>query len=108
MIRLVALDIDGTLLAPGVPVDAVPDAAMTEAVHALRDAGIVVVQQGLESRQRDKRRSDHHFTGEILPLDGGDETFDELFGLVRTFVHLPVGGENQFTGHRGIAVEIGW
>ncbi len=43
MIRLVALDIDGTLLAPGVPVDAVPDAAMTEAVHALRDAGIVVV-----------------------------------------------------------------
>ena len=42
-IRLVALDIDGTLLAPGVPVDAVPAAPMTEAVHALRDAGIVVV-----------------------------------------------------------------
>ena len=43
MIRMVALDIDGTLLAPGVHVDAVPDTAMTEAVHSLHAAGIVVV-----------------------------------------------------------------
>lgn len=42
MIRLVALDIDGTLLAPGVHYDAHPDAAMTEAVHNLHEAGIVV------------------------------------------------------------------
>lgn len=43
MIRLVALDIDGTLLAPGVDAKALPDGAMTRAVHALHDAGIVVV-----------------------------------------------------------------
>ena len=43
MIRLVALDIDGTLLPPGVHVDAIPDEAMTKAVHELHDAGIVVV-----------------------------------------------------------------
>ena len=43
MIRMVALDIDGTLLAPGVDTLAVPDAAMTEAVHNLHEAGIVVV-----------------------------------------------------------------
>lgn len=42
MIRLVALDIDGTLLAPGVDVTALPDDAMTEAVHALHEAGVVV------------------------------------------------------------------
>ena len=43
MIRMVTLDIDGTLLAPGVDTLAVPDAAMTEAVHNLHEAGIVVV-----------------------------------------------------------------
>ncbi|HEY5647289.1 MAG TPA: HAD-IIB family hydrolase [Pseudomonadales bacterium] len=43
MIRLVALDIDGTLLAPGVDAKALPDDAMTRAVHDLHDAGIVVV-----------------------------------------------------------------
>ena len=43
LIKLVALDIDGTLLAPGVPVDSVPAQDMTDAVHALHDAGIVVV-----------------------------------------------------------------
>jgi len=43
MIRLVALDIDGTLLEPGVPVDALPGEPMTKAVHDLHDAGIVVV-----------------------------------------------------------------
>jgi len=43
MIRLVALDIDGTLLAPGVHVTALPDAAMTTAVHNLHEAGVVVV-----------------------------------------------------------------
>ena len=37
-----ALDIDGTLLNPGVHATAVPDAPMTEAVHNLHDAGIVV------------------------------------------------------------------
>lgn len=43
MIRLVALDIDGTLLAPGVDVDALPEDPITQAVHDLHDAGIVVV-----------------------------------------------------------------
>lgn len=42
MIRMVALDIDGTLLAPGVDTAAVPDDDMTEAVHALHEAGVVV------------------------------------------------------------------
>ena len=42
MIRLVALDIDGTLLAPGVDAQAVPSAAMTQAVRELQEAGIVV------------------------------------------------------------------
>jgi len=40
---MVALDIDGTLLAPGVHVHAMPDPAMTRAVHDLAEAGIVVV-----------------------------------------------------------------
>ena len=43
MIRLVALDIDGTLLAPGVHVDALPEGPITNAVHDLHEAGIVVV-----------------------------------------------------------------
>ncbi len=43
MIRLVALDIDGTLLTPGVHVDALPDPHITQAVHDLHDAGIAVV-----------------------------------------------------------------
>jgi hypothetical protein len=43
MTRLVALDIDGTLLAPGVDARALPDGAMTQAVQALHDAGVVVV-----------------------------------------------------------------
>ena len=43
MIRLVALDIDGTLLAPGVPVDALPEDPITKAVHELHRAGIIVV-----------------------------------------------------------------
>jgi Cof subfamily protein (haloacid dehalogenase superfamily) len=43
MIRLVALDIDGTLLAPGVHVDALPEDPITNAVHDLHEAGIVVV-----------------------------------------------------------------
>ncbi len=43
MIRLVALDIDGTLLAPGVDPQALPDEEMTQAVRDLIDAGVVVV-----------------------------------------------------------------
>ena len=43
MIRIVALDIDGTLLAPGVHVDALPEDPITQAVHALHDAGVVIV-----------------------------------------------------------------
>ena len=43
MIELVALDIDGTLLDPGVAVDALPGPAICEAVEALHQAGIVVV-----------------------------------------------------------------
>jgi Cof subfamily protein (haloacid dehalogenase superfamily) len=43
MIRLVALDIDGTLLTPGVDAKALPDGPMTQAVQALHDAGVVVV-----------------------------------------------------------------
>ena len=43
MIRLVALDIDGTLLDPGVPVDAMPGAEMTAAVSGLEARGIAVV-----------------------------------------------------------------
>ena len=42
-IKLVALDIDGTLLAPGVPYDAVPDDSAVEAVAALKASGIVVM-----------------------------------------------------------------
>ena len=42
MIRLVVLDIDGTLLEPGVEADAVPDQMMTAAVQRLQAAGIVV------------------------------------------------------------------
>ncbi len=42
-IRLVALDIDGTLLEPGVPVSSLPDDAITRAVAALIDQGTVVV-----------------------------------------------------------------
>ncbi|MEM9623802.1 MAG: HAD family hydrolase [Pseudomonadota bacterium] len=42
-VRLVALDIDGTLLAPGVSHDAVPDQTMTRAITGLMEAGVVVV-----------------------------------------------------------------
>ncbi len=41
-IGLVALDIDGTLLAPGVDHSALPDSKMTDAVAALMDAGVIV------------------------------------------------------------------
>ena len=43
MIRLVALDIDGTLLNPGVHVSALPEADMTAAVTALEARGVAVV-----------------------------------------------------------------
>lgn len=43
MIRMVALDIDGTLLKPGAHFAALPEADITEAVHNLHEAGIVVV-----------------------------------------------------------------
>ncbi len=43
MIRLVALDIDGTLLAPGVHVDALPESDFVHAVAALQEAGVTVV-----------------------------------------------------------------
>ena len=43
MIRLVALDIDGTLLEPGVHVDTLPSNAISRAIRDLIDAGIVVV-----------------------------------------------------------------
>lgn len=42
-IKLVALDIDGTLLEPGVAVDAVPGDAMVEVVQALQSRDIVVM-----------------------------------------------------------------
>ncbi len=42
-VRLVALDIDGTLLPPGAPHTALPDAEITSAVRALVDAGVEVV-----------------------------------------------------------------
>ncbi len=42
-IKLVALDIDGTLLAPGVPHDAMPDDAFVEVVAGLHARDIVVV-----------------------------------------------------------------
>ena len=42
-IRLVALDIDGTLLDPGVPVDALPEDPMSLAVARLIDLGVTVV-----------------------------------------------------------------
>lgn len=41
--RLVALDIDGTLLAPGVHHTAVPEQAITEAIANLIDAGVIVL-----------------------------------------------------------------
>ncbi|MFK7915406.1 MAG: HAD family hydrolase [Pseudomonadales bacterium] len=41
-IKLVALDIDGTLLAPGVKPTALPDSAMTDAVQSLMAAGVTV------------------------------------------------------------------
>lgn len=42
-IRLIALDIDGTLLEPGVPFSALPDEEMTQAVRQLMQQGIIVV-----------------------------------------------------------------
>jgi hypothetical protein len=42
-IKLVALDIDGTLLEPGAPYDALPNQPLVDAVQALHDRGIVVV-----------------------------------------------------------------
>lgn len=42
-VRLVALDIDGTLLEPGTHVSSLPDAAITQAVSTLIDQGITVV-----------------------------------------------------------------
>ena len=42
-VKLVALDIDGTLLAPGVPHDALPDNDIVEAVAALQRSGVVVM-----------------------------------------------------------------
>lgn len=41
--KLIALDIDGTLLAPGVAYDSLPDDALVEAVADLQAAGIVVM-----------------------------------------------------------------
>src|SRR5262245_4085675 len=41
--RLIALDIDGTLIPPGAGHEALPDAEITDAVAALVDAGVVVV-----------------------------------------------------------------
>lgn len=43
MIRLVALDIDGTLLPPRTHVDTLPDQSICDAVSALQQAGVVVV-----------------------------------------------------------------
>ena len=42
-VRLVALDIDGTLLDPGVPVSALPEDPMTRAVKQLMERGVAVV-----------------------------------------------------------------
>ena len=42
-VRMVALDIDGTLLAPGVSVDELPDEHITAVIEALHKAGIIVV-----------------------------------------------------------------
>ncbi|MCB1692875.1 MAG: HAD family phosphatase [Pseudomonadales bacterium] len=42
-IKLVALDIDGTLLAPGVAPDALPDDSIVEVVAALRARNIIVM-----------------------------------------------------------------
>ncbi len=42
-VRLVALDIDGTLLEPGVPVDALPADAMSRVVAQLLETGVIVV-----------------------------------------------------------------
>lgn len=42
-VRLVALDIDGTLLDPGVPFDALPADPMSRAVAALIESGVTVV-----------------------------------------------------------------
>ncbi len=43
MIEMIALDIDGTLLTPGVPFDAMPQRDMTDAVKQLTRAGVTVV-----------------------------------------------------------------
>src|SRR5262245_25451893 len=42
-IRLVALDIDGTLIAPGAGHEALPDAEIAVAIARLVDAGVAVV-----------------------------------------------------------------
>jgi Cof subfamily protein (haloacid dehalogenase superfamily) len=42
-VRLVALDIDGTLIPPGAGHEAFPDAAITDAIERLVAAGVVVV-----------------------------------------------------------------
>jgi Cof subfamily protein (haloacid dehalogenase superfamily) len=42
-VKLVALDVDGTLIPPGTSTHALPDGPITEAVDALKAAGVVVV-----------------------------------------------------------------
>ena len=42
-VRLIALDIDGTLLNPGVKHTALPDAQITNTIGALMAAGVTVV-----------------------------------------------------------------
>ena len=42
-IKLVALDIDGTLLEPGVPAEALPDQRLVETVARLKASGIIVM-----------------------------------------------------------------
>ena len=42
-VKLIALDIDGTLLVPGVAPDALPEEGIVEAVAALRAKGVIVM-----------------------------------------------------------------
>lgn len=94
-IKLVALDIDGTLLAPGVPHDAMPDDTVVEAVAALQAHGVIVMLA----------------TGRMYP---GTAPIAAHLGIEQTIIcqqgasiHNPDGGlRHAFSIDQGIAAEL--
>lgn len=81
MIRLVALDIDGTLLEPGAHVDAVPGQAITAAVARLRDRGVAVVLASGRMFPGTARIADHLAIDQPLMCQQGASVHDRGGGL---------------------------